>query len=90
MLFESAADVWRDRLIGVVLTGANADGAHGLARIKRVGGYTIVQNPVEAERPEMPRAALRAVEPDSVVGLAAIPPLLVKLCGSRTTADQHR
>jgi two-component system chemotaxis response regulator CheB len=90
VLFESAADVWRDRLVGIVLTGANEDGAHGLARIKRVGGYTVVQNPVEAERPEMPRAALRACEPDSVVGLAAIAPLLVKLCGSRTAAEQHR
>jgi two-component system chemotaxis response regulator CheB len=77
-------------LVGVVLTGANEDGAHGLARIKRVGGYTVVQNPVEAERPEMPRAALRACDPDSVVGLAAIAPLLVKLCGSRTAAEQHR
>jgi two-component system chemotaxis response regulator CheB len=90
VLFESAADVFRDRLVGVVLTGANEDGAHGLARIKRVGGYTVVQNPVEAERPEMPRAALRACDPDSVVGLAAIAPLLVKLCGSRTAAEQHR
>jgi two-component system chemotaxis response regulator CheB len=88
VLFESAADVWRQRVVGVILTGANEDGAHGLARVGRVGGYTIVQNPVEAERPEMPRAALRAVEPDSVVGLAAIAPLLVKLCGSRTTAEQ--
>jgi two-component system chemotaxis response regulator CheB len=86
VLFESAADVWRDRLVGVILTGANEDGAHGLARVKRVGGYTIVQNPVEAERPEMPRAALRACEPDSVVGVAAIAPLIVKLCGSRRAA----
>jgi two-component system chemotaxis response regulator CheB len=87
VLFESAADVWRERLVGVILTGANEDGAHGLARVKRVGGYTIVQNPVEAERPEMPRAALRAAEPDSVVGLAAVAPLLVKLCGTRTAAE---
>jgi two-component system chemotaxis response regulator CheB len=93
VLFESAADVWRDRLVGVVLTGANEDGAHGLARVKRAGGYTVVQNPVEAERPEMPRAALRACEPDSVLGLGAIAPLLVKLCGSRTAAmreEHHR
>jgi two-component system chemotaxis response regulator CheB len=82
VLFESAADQYRHRLIGVVLTGANDDGAHGIARIKRLGGYTIVQNPVEAERPEMPRAALRAVEPDKVLTLAAIAPALVELCGA--------
>ncbi|MEY2571704.1 MAG: two-component system, chemotaxis family, protein-glutamate methylesterase/glutaminase [Acidimicrobiaceae bacterium] len=83
VLFESAADVWHDRLIGVILTGANEDGALGLARIQRAGGYTVVQNPVEAERPEMPRAALRAVEPDITLALGAIAPLLVKLCGTR-------
>jgi two-component system, chemotaxis family, protein-glutamate methylesterase/glutaminase len=82
VLFESAADEYRDRLVGVVLTGANDDGANGLATISRLGGYTIVQNPVEAERPEMPRAALRAVEPDRVLALGAIAPALVELCGA--------
>jgi two-component system chemotaxis response regulator CheB len=90
VLFESAADVWRDRLIGVILTGANDDGAAGLARIRRVGGYTIVQNPVEAERPEMPRAALRAVEPDTIAPLSAIAPLLESLCGTRARAAKER
>src|SRR4051794_23835899 len=52
VLFESAADVYRERLIAVVLTGANEDGAQGLATVKRLGGYAIVQNPVEAERAE--------------------------------------
>jgi two-component system chemotaxis response regulator CheB len=89
VLFESAADVWRDRLVGVILTGANEDGAYGLARIKRVGGYTIVQNPVEAERPEMPRAAVRTAEPDSVVPLGSIAPLIVSLCGTRTGAGSR-
>ncbi len=89
VLFESAADVWRERLIGVILTGANEDGAYGLARVKRAGGYTIVQNPVEAEKPEMPRAALRAVEPDTVAPLASIGPLLATLCGTRTRAGNR-
>jgi two-component system chemotaxis response regulator CheB len=82
VLFESAADVYRERLIAVVLTGANEDGAHGIATVKRLGGYAIVQNPVEAERPEMPRAALRAVEPDRVLSLGAIGQALVDLCAS--------
>src|SRR5215217_1821575 len=82
VLFESAADLYRDRLIAIVLTGANEDGARGIAAVKRLGGYTIVQNPVEAERAEMPRAALRAIEPDQVLSLAAIPPALAKLRAS--------
>ncbi len=86
VLFESASDVYRDRLAGVVLTGANDDGANGLARIKRRGGFAIVQNPVEAERPEMPRAAMHAVDPDRVLSLAAIGPALVDLCGTRERA----
>jgi two-component system, chemotaxis family, protein-glutamate methylesterase/glutaminase len=81
VLFESASAVYRDRVIGVVLTGANEDGAHGMKMIKRRRGYTIVQNPVEAERSEMPRAAIREVEPDRVLTLTAIAPALAELCG---------
>jgi two-component system, chemotaxis family, protein-glutamate methylesterase/glutaminase len=83
VLFESASDVYHDRVVGVILTGANEDGAHGLAMIKRRGGYTIVQNPVEAERSEMPRAALAAVTPDRVLSVDAIGPALRDLCGVR-------
>jgi two-component system chemotaxis response regulator CheB len=83
VLFESAADQYRDRLVAVILTGANEDGAHGIATVKRLGGYTIVQNPAEAERAEMPRAALRAIVPDKVLSLAAIPGALVELCATR-------
>lgn len=86
VLFESAADVYRERVVAVVLTGANEDGAHGAAAVKRLGGYLIVQNPVEAERPEMPRAALHAVDPDRVLSLAAIAPALVQLCGTGAEA----
>jgi two-component system, chemotaxis family, protein-glutamate methylesterase/glutaminase len=79
VLFESAADHYRESLIAVVLTGANEDGAHGIAAVKRLGGYTIVQNPVEAERSEMPRAAMRAIDPDKVLSLEAIPSELAAL-----------
>ncbi len=81
VLFESAADAYGERVVGVLLTGANDDGAEGLARIQAAGGYTVVQDPAEAERPEMPRAALARLEPDAVLHLAEIGPLLVQLCG---------
>ena len=83
VLFESASDVYHDRVVGVILTGANEDGADGLAMLKRRGGYAIVQNPVEAERSEMPRAAMRACDPDRVLALGAIAPALIQLCGRR-------
>ena len=60
VLFGSAADAYGDRAAGVVLTGANADGADGLARIARRGGPAIVQDPETAMRREMPDAALAA------------------------------
>ncbi len=68
VLFDSAAEQHRERTIGVVLTGANADGAEGLAAIKRRGGYTVVQDPATAERPEMPTAAL-AADPNAIIDL---------------------
>jgi two-component system chemotaxis response regulator CheB len=86
VLFESAADVYRERLIAVLLTGANEDGAHGIAAVKRLGGYTIVQNPVEAERSEMPRAALRAIEPDKVLSLDAVPGELAAVAATERSA----
>jgi two-component system chemotaxis response regulator CheB len=82
VLFESAADHYRERLVAVVLTGANEDGAHGIAAVKRLGGYTIVQNPVEAERSEMPRAAMRAIDPHKVLSLDAIPSELAALASA--------
>ena len=57
----SAADSFGSRAVGVVLTGANADGAEGLTRITQRGGLGIVQVPETAESPTMPAAALRAV-----------------------------
>jgi two-component system, chemotaxis family, protein-glutamate methylesterase/glutaminase len=62
VLFNSAADAYRERAIGVVLTGANADGSQGLARIRARGGHAIVQDPATAERAEMPLAALAATD----------------------------
>lgn len=79
VLFESAADAYRERLVGVILTGANADGAAGLARIKRAGGVAVVQDPLTAERKEMPDAAIAATAADAILPLAEIGPFLYGL-----------
>src|SRR5579863_8586893 len=60
VLFESAADTYHDRLLGVILTGASADGAAGALRIKHCGGRVVAQDPTSAEAPTMPRAAISA------------------------------
>jgi len=83
VLFESAADVYGSRLIGIVLTGANDDGSRGLAAIKMRGGLTVVQDPAGSEVDTMPRAALQAVEVDFVLPLAAIGPFLANLYKER-------
>jgi two-component system chemotaxis response regulator CheB len=58
VLFETAADAYREGLIGIVLTGANEDGARGLKAVIAAGGRGIVQRPEQAQSPTMPRAAL--------------------------------
>jgi len=81
VLFESAASAFGDRLAAVVLTGANEDGAAGLARVAAAGGLTLVQDPETAERSTMPAAALAAV-PDAQVGdIAALARILVAAAG---------
>jgi two-component system chemotaxis response regulator CheB len=84
ILLGSAADAYGDRAAGVVLTGANADGAVGLAKIAARGGTTIVQNPATAERREMPEAALWSTPEARVLELDEIGPALVELAASST------
>ena len=60
-LFESAAKAYRDRAIGVILSGYLADGSHGLRAVHEAGGVTVIQNPADAEYPDMPTAALKFV-----------------------------
>ena len=79
ILFESAADAYGDGLVGVLLTGANEDGARGLARIKEHGGTTLIQDPHEAQVAVMPEAALALHRPDHILPLNGIGQLLAKL-----------
>lgn len=80
VLFESAADSYRERTVGVILTGANHDGTQGLARIAALKGHTIVQDPASAENAAMPQAAIRAVTVDRILPLPDIAPYLTHLC----------
>lgn len=70
--FESAADVFGPSLIGILLSGASADGADGLRRIKEAGGHVIVQDPQSAEVSYMPEQALLLVKPDKVLAFPEI------------------
>jgi two-component system, chemotaxis family, protein-glutamate methylesterase/glutaminase len=80
VLFESAADAYGSRTVGIVLTGANTDGAAGLARIKERGGVAIVQDPATSARRSMPDAAIAATTADAVLALDDIPLFLYGLC----------
>ena len=84
VLFESAADEYGARAVGIVLTGANADGAAGLARIKDRGGVAVVQDPASSAKRAMPDAAIAATKADAVLPLDEIPPFLFGLCGEAT------
>ncbi len=72
VLFESAADFYGNRLAGIILTGANADGADGLLAVARAGGVTIVQQPQGAFASAMPAAAMTRIKPDYLLPLAEI------------------
>lgn len=72
VLFESAADAFGAGLVGVLLTGASADGARGLRAVRDAGGAAIVQHPDEAAVPTMPRAAIAACPEASVMTLEQI------------------
>lgn len=90
VLFESAAEAFDKALIGIILTGANADGAQGLKTIKEYGGLAIVEDPESAEHPAMPKAALAATTVDHVVTLERLVPLLLHLTAHESEAyDTH-
>jgi len=88
VMFDSAAETYGPRAIGVVLTGANEDGARGLAQIVKRGGRALVQDPKTAEIPTMPEAAIRAVPSAEIVPLHKLARRLIEL--SRPEAKPRR
>lgn len=80
VLFTSAAAVYHRRLCGIVLTGANADGAQGLKAINIAGGICLVQDPGTAAAEAMPSAALAAVPGARSYPLPALAEELILLC----------
>lgn len=78
-LFESASVSTNGRVVGVILTGANDDGARGAACLKRWGGHLIVQSPSSAECESMPRATLAVADPDMIGNTSEIGSYLLKL-----------
>jgi two-component system chemotaxis response regulator CheB len=80
VLFESAAHAYGSAAIGIILTGANEDGARGLAEIKRRGGVAVIQDPADAVRKAMPEAAIAATAADAVLPLEEIGKFVYGLC----------
>jgi two-component system chemotaxis response regulator CheB len=77
VLFCSAAEVFENDLIAVILSGANSDGADGVAMVKKLGGLCIVLNPVDTEFNVMPNAVIKATNVDYIVSIEEIASLLV-------------
>ena len=88
--FDSVADTYGPAAIAVVLTGANEDGARGLAQIARRGGRALVQDPKTAEIPIMPQAAIRAVPSAEVVPLEMLAPRLIELSSEESKPRLER
>ncbi|MEI2581500.1 chemotaxis protein CheB [Scytonema sp. PRP1] len=80
VLFETAADTYAEKLIGVLLTGANHDGSKGMAKIRARGGRTVVEEPSTAACATMPKAAIARGVAEKILPLAEIAPFLVKIC----------
>lgn len=83
VLFESAADAYGRETVGVILTGANRDGAQGCARIKERGGVVLVQDPADAESRFMPAAAIAAAHVDKILPLGELGPFLADVCRAK-------
>lgn len=90
VMLSSAADTYGAEAIGVVLTGANEDGARGLTHIVKRGGRALVQDPRTAEIPIMPVAALKAVPSAEVLPLDALAPRLIELSREQARVGARR
>ncbi len=84
VLFETAIYAYRDKLIGIILTGANNDGNQGVKKIKQIGGYVIVQDPATAEADAMPNAAIAVTKVDKILPIEQIGPYLLQLVNRST------
>ena len=89
VLFEAAAAEYKERTIGVILTGANRDGVRGLGGIKSQGGATLVEDPTSATCSELPEAAVRLVQPDWVLPLQEIASCLQRLTIKSEPRTEH-
>lgn len=79
--FETAAEAYRSSMIGVLLSGANADGAEGLRQIKLAGGLTIVQDPKEAAVSYMPQQAIDLTDVDYIASTKEMAAIINRLAG---------
>ena len=79
VMFESAAEAYGPGVAALLLTGANSDGTRGLRKIRKLGGYAIVQDPATAEVAEMPNAAIRDGAVDKVIPLGEISNELLRI-----------
>jgi len=89
VLFQSAAEVLGPRVAGVVLTGANEDGALGLRAIKAAGGLCAVQSPAEAPARTMPEAAIASARPQFVAPLHRLTQWMIALDACRAGATEN-
>lgn len=79
LTMESSARVYKDKLVGIILTGANKDGALGMKKIKDLGGLTIAQDPEECAIETMPKAAMNATKIDRVMKADEIVEFLIEI-----------
>jgi len=89
-LLESAAEVLKERVIAVVLTGGGSDATDGVQAVKKMGGIVIAQNPEEAEHPSMPTSAIQTGAVDYVLSVDEIGPALVRLAHGPNGASAKR
>lgn len=89
VLFESAADVYGERMLGIILTGANEDGTSGLEAVHRAGGLTIVQQPQDTRASFMVESALKRTAVDYVLTLRQIAELF-KMLDTRPAMRERR
>ncbi len=86
-LFISAAEAYRERVVGIVLSGGDGDGAAGLRAIKKHDGVCLIQNPDEAEKPDMPHTAMITDHPDACLSVEEIAQRVAALCSRGATGS---